>query len=215
MALAGQTKVSNQLRLLPLQTVSMTELPVDMDPIPPEQRTWGGLDYWAYWCSDLLAPPLASTVSSVMALGFTARETIPIVFFGFAMCGVVITLTGKMGATYAVPFPVIVRSVFGMYGSFPAICIRAFVAAMWCAILTVQASNFLQRCIEAIWPSFITFTNHLPESAGIDCKSYSLLGSHQILNDDSCWAALLFSVLVSPNWPSPYANFQTADPLPD
>ncbi|KAI4638929.1 hypothetical protein J4E93_009679 [Alternaria ventricosa] len=140
----------------------------DLDPVPPEQRTWGGLDYWAYWCSDMLAPPLASTVSSVMALGFTARETIPIVFFGFAICSVVITLTGKMGATYNVSFPVIIRSVFGMYGSFPAICIRAFVAMMWAAILTVQASNFLQRCLEAIWPSFITFPNHLPESAGID-----------------------------------------------
>ena len=81
-------------------------------------------DYWAYWCSDMLAPPLASTVSSVMALGFTARETIPIVFFGFLICSVVITLTGKMGATYNVAFPVITRSIFGMYGSYPAICIR-------------------------------------------------------------------------------------------
>jgi hypothetical protein len=59
-----------------------------------------------------------------MTLRFTARETIPVVFFSSAMCSVVITLTGKMGATYAVPFPVITRSVFGMYGSLSAICIR-------------------------------------------------------------------------------------------
>ncbi|ORY17819.1 permease for cytosine/purines, uracil, thiamine, allantoin-domain-containing protein [Clohesyomyces aquaticus] len=140
----------------------------DLDPVPPSMQTWGGIDYWAYWCSDMLAPPLAATVSSVMSLGFTARETIPIVFFGFLICSVVITLTGKMGATYHVPFPVIVRSIFGMYGSFPAICIRAFVALMWTAILTVQAGNFLQRCLEAIWPSFINFPNHLPADAGID-----------------------------------------------
>ncbi|KAF2500359.1 hypothetical protein BU16DRAFT_556829 [Lophium mytilinum] len=139
----------------------------DLDPIPPEKRTWGAIDYWAYWTSDMLAPPLASTVSSVMSLGFTARETIPIVFFGFLICSVVITLTGKMGATYAVPFPVIVRSVFGMYGSFPAICIRAFVALMWTAILTVQAGAYLQLCLEAIWPSFIHFPNHLAANAGV------------------------------------------------
>ncbi|KAF1987180.1 hypothetical protein K402DRAFT_412188 [Aulographum hederae CBS 113979] len=139
----------------------------DLDPVPVEKRTWGALDYWAYWCSDMLAPPLASTVSTVMALGFTARETIPIVFFGFCICSVVITLTGKMGATYSVPFPVIVRSIFGMYGSYPAICIRAFVALMWTAILTVQAGAFLQRCLEAIWPSFINFPNHLPADAGV------------------------------------------------
>ncbi|KAF2672665.1 hypothetical protein BT63DRAFT_396391 [Microthyrium microscopicum] len=140
----------------------------DLDPITPEKQTWGPIDYWAYWCSDMLAPPLASTVSSVMSLGFTARETIPIVFFGFAICSLVITATGKMGATYKVPFPVIVRSIFGMYGSFPAICIRAFVAMMWTAILCVQAGNYLQRMIEAIWPSFIHFPNHLPANAGID-----------------------------------------------
>jgi cytosine/uracil/thiamine/allantoin permease len=105
-----------------------------------------------------------------MSLGFTARETIPIVFFGFLICSVVVTLTGKMGATYSIPFPVIVRSIFGMYGSLPAICIRAFVALMWTAILTVQAGAFLQRCLEAIWPSFIDFPNHLPESANVSCK---------------------------------------------
>jgi len=139
----------------------------DLDPIPYEKRTWGAVDYWAYWCGDMLAPPLASTVSVVMSLGFTARETIPIVFFGFLICSFAITATGKMGATYHVPFPVIIRSIFGMNGSFPMILIRSFVAMMWTAILTVQAGEFLQRCIEAIWPSFINFPNHLPESAGI------------------------------------------------
>jgi len=108
-----------------------------------------------------------------MSLGFTARETIPIVFCGFLICSVVVTLTGKMGATYSISYPVIVRSSFGMYGSLPAICIRAFVALMWTAILTVQAGAFLQRMIEAIWPSFIDFPNHLPESANITCKLHA------------------------------------------
>jgi nucleobase:cation symporter-1, NCS1 family len=74
----------------------------------------------------MLAPPLASTVSSVMSLGFTARETIPIVFCGFALCSGALTLTGKMGARYSIPFPVLVRSIFGMYGSYPVIVLRSF-----------------------------------------------------------------------------------------
>jgi nucleobase:cation symporter-1, NCS1 family len=102
-----------------------------------------------------------------MSLGFTARETIPIVFFGFLICSFALTLTGKMGATYSIPFPVLVRSMFGMYGSYPVIVLRAFVAAMWTAILCVQAGDFLGNCITAIWPSFSRFPNHLPESAGI------------------------------------------------
>ena len=78
----------------------------------------------------MLAPPLASTVASVMSLGFTARETIPIVFVGFLICSVPVTLNGKMGAKYAVSFPVLMRAIFGMYGSYFAIVIRSFVAAM-------------------------------------------------------------------------------------
>lgn len=105
-----------------------------------------------------------------MSLGFTARETIPIVFIGFSICSAVVVLTGKMGATYSIPFPVVIRSSFGMYGSLPAICIRAFVAMMWTAILTVQGGAYLQRCLEAIWPSFINFPNHLPESANATCE---------------------------------------------
>lgn len=110
---------------------------------------------------------MASTVSVVMSLGFTARETIPIVFVGFLICSIVITFTGRMGATYAIPFPVIVRSIFGMYGSYLTIVLRAFVAAMWTAILCLQAGDFLGNCITAIWPSFENFPNHLPESANI------------------------------------------------
>ncbi|EXJ85427.1 hypothetical protein A1O1_05791 [Capronia coronata CBS 617.96] len=139
----------------------------DLDPVKPEDRTWGALDYWAYWTSDMLAPPLASTVSSVMSLGFTARETIPIVFCGFALCSAALTLTGKMGARYSIPFPVLVRSIFGMYGSYPVIVLRSFVCMLWTAILCVQAGDFLGNCITAIWPSFANFPNHLPESANI------------------------------------------------
>merc|ERR1711939_706804 len=139
----------------------------DLDPVKPEDRTWGAVDYWAYWTSDMLAPPLSSTVSAVMSLGFTARETIPIVFCGFLLCSGALTLTGKMGARYNIAFPVLVRSMFGMYGSYPVIVLRSFVAAMWTAILCVQAGDFLNNCITAIWPSFANFPNHLPESAGI------------------------------------------------
>lgn len=132
----------------------------DLDPVPPHMRSWGGLvstltlqkpmrlcpsflmnqqDYWASWTSDMLAPPLASVFPSVMALGFTARETIPIVFFGVTICSVVITLTGNMGAQYSIVFPVIIRSVFGMYGFYLEFCLRAFAAAaMWTAILCVK-----------------------------------------------------------------------------
>jgi cytosine/uracil/thiamine/allantoin permease len=86
-----KAKIEPQLHLrVPFRTGIYSNFPrwsnPDLDPVPPEERTWGGIDYWAYWVSDMLAPPLASVVGGVMSLGFTARETIPIVFFGFFIC---------------------------------------------------------------------------------------------------------------------------------
>jgi len=94
-------------------------------------------------CSDMLAPPLWSTISTVMGIGFTARQAIPICFFGFFICGGVIGLTryplsrlfiskysSRIGAMYHVPFPVVARVAFGMWGCIPAILVRTFVALM-------------------------------------------------------------------------------------
>jgi purine-cytosine permease-like protein len=81
-------------------------------------------------CSDMLAPPLWSTISTVMGIGFTARQAIPICFFGFLICGFVIGLTSRIGAMYHVPFPVAARVPFGMWGCIPAILVRTFVALM-------------------------------------------------------------------------------------
>jgi hypothetical protein len=171
-------------------------------------RTWKPSDYWAYWCSDMLAPPLASTVSSVMSLGFTARQTIPIVFFGFCICSVVITLTGRVshGAMFYlievslkkytdgcnIPYSISghrqkhVRYAWKLSRNlYPSLRRRhvsvksqpykkgKLTSSRWTAILCVQAGAFLQNCLQAIWPSFRNFPNHLPESAGITCKKFT------------------------------------------
>lgn len=91
----------------------------------------------------------------------------------------------------------------------------AFVAMMWTAILTVQAGAFLQCCIEAIWPSFKRFPNHLPLSANIDCTYSIPHKDNSLTRRFSCWSPLLLPLLVSPNRPLPYADRKTPRPLLD
>jgi NCS1 family nucleobase:cation symporter-1 len=138
----------------------------DIDPAPVALRIWGTGSFAAYWVSDMLAPPLWSTISTAMSIGFTAREVIPITFAGFFLCGIVVSLTGRIAATYHVPFPVIARASFGMWGCIPMIFLRSTVALLWTAISVVQAGGFLENMISAIWPKFSSW-NHLPESANI------------------------------------------------
>ena len=57
---------------------------------------------------------------------------------------------------------------------------------MWTAILTVQAGDFLQRMIEAIWPSFINFPNHLPANAGITSAEILCFMLYWVLQTSKC-----------------------------
>jgi NCS1 family nucleobase:cation symporter-1 len=78
---------------------------------------------------------------------------------------------------------------------------------MWTAILCVQAGGFLQNCIEAIWPSFRDFPNHLPADAGIDCKSHLAVDTcGHVDTKNSRRYSLLYVVLVPADYPFDHAD---------
>ena len=90
----------------------------------------------------------------------------------------------------------------------------AFVAAMWTAILCVQAGDFLQNCLTAIWPSFANFPNHLPESANITCKPADSWNLPSYLRLSSCSTTVFLSVLDGPNHTCRNADNQAPHPVP-
>ncbi|PWN51376.1 hypothetical protein IE53DRAFT_386254 [Violaceomyces palustris] len=139
----------------------------DMDPIHPSEWKWSELDFINYWATDMFALPLWSTISTVVGLGFTAREAVPITFFGFLLCACVITWTSALGSQYRISFPVAARSAFGMRGSILPILARCFVALMWLAILTFQGAGLVEQMIIAVVPGFGRMENPFPPSANI------------------------------------------------
>jgi NCS1 family nucleobase:cation symporter-1 len=75
--------------------------------------------------------------------------------------------TGATGVIYHAPFPVIARASWGFWGSYIAIISRAILAIFWFAIQTMNGANTVRVMIGAIWPSFLTLPNHIPEDQGI------------------------------------------------
>jgi len=64
-------------------------------------------------------------------MGMTAREAIPITFFGFLLCGIIIAVNGRIGSLMHVSFPVLARASLGPWGSFPAILVRCILSLLW------------------------------------------------------------------------------------
>ncbi|GAA6032737.1 hypothetical protein JCM8097_000767 [Rhodosporidiobolus ruineniae] len=143
----------------------------DLDPVPPEKRTWGPWAIMSYWTSDQFAPSMWSLGSSMIAMGLTCREAIPITFFAFFLCGIIVCLNGVIGVRTHCSFPVLIRASLGMWGAAPAIIIRCILSLLWLAIQTYLAGNLTAQMIGAIWPSYLNIKNTLPEGLGITTQT--------------------------------------------
>lgn len=138
-----------------------------MDPVPPEDQTWTLWTILAYWASDLMNLATWQTAGSVLAVGLSWREAIPIMFVGTACIAVPMVLNGAIGSKLHVPFSVITTGSFGYRLRYFAIVSRCVLAMFWFGIQCVNGSYTMTVMLRAIWPSYNDIPNALPESAGI------------------------------------------------
>lgn len=121
----------------------------------------------AYWISDAFNAATWQFAGSIIAVGLTYREALAIVAISFFIMSFVIAGNGAVGAIYHVPFPVIARASWGFWGSYIAIISRLILAVFWFAIQNVNGGNAVRVMLGAIWPSYLTLLNGIPESQGI------------------------------------------------
>ncbi|KAH7024451.1 uracil permease [Microdochium trichocladiopsis] len=140
----------------------------DLDPVAPADRKWGVTSSITYWVSDAFNAATWQFAASIIATGLTWRESVGIVALSFFIIAIVIAFNGAIGVIHHVPFPVIARASWGFWGSYIAIISRGILAIFWFAIQTMNGANTVRVMIGAIWPSFLTLANHIPEGRGID-----------------------------------------------
>ncbi|PBK70996.1 hypothetical protein ARMSODRAFT_1083911 [Armillaria solidipes] len=70
----------------------------DMDPTPPEDRTTGAWDYFAYWICDAFSISTWEQGSSMVAVGLDWKLSIVCVSMGFFIMGIIISINGVIGA---------------------------------------------------------------------------------------------------------------------
>lgn len=156
---------------------------VDMDPVPLEHQTWTIWTWIAYWASDCINVATWETAASVISVGLTWRDAIPIMLVSCVCTAVPLLGNGALGAKFHIPFAVAVRSGFGFNLAYFAIISRAVMGTFWLGVQSVNGSLCLTMMLRAIWPSYADIPNHLPASAGITTQgmcSYVLFWSIQL-----------------------------------
>ena len=108
----------------------------DLAPTDPERRTWGTYHLAALWVGLSIVITTYTLASGLIAAGMTWWQGLLTVSLGNFIVLIPILLNSHPGTKYGIPFPVLVRSSFGIRGANVAAMARALVACGWFGIQT-------------------------------------------------------------------------------
>jgi NCS1 family nucleobase:cation symporter-1 len=154
----------------------------DLAPTTPEQRRWGAFSIFNVWTSDVhslwgyfLAASLfllcGSFVNFLLAIGIGSL----VIYF-------LMTLVGMAGVRTGVPYPVLARASFGVWGAnFPAV-IRAIVACFWYGAQTAAASGAIVALLTRT-PAIMEYHKsvHFLGHSGLEVICYVIVWALQLL----------------------------------
>ena len=108
----------------------------DLAPTGVERRTWGTYHLAALWVGLSIVITTYTLASGLIAAGMTWWQGLLTVSLGNFIVLIPILLNSHPGTKYGIPFPVLVRSSFGIRGANVAAMARALVACGWFGIQT-------------------------------------------------------------------------------
>ncbi|MBL4826329.1 MAG: NCS1 family nucleobase:cation symporter-1 [Spongiibacteraceae bacterium] len=123
----------------------------DIAPSKISERTWTSLNIGALWVGMAICVPtytLGGVLTSYFGLNIT--EALITILVANIIVLIPLTLNAFPGTKYGIPFPVLLRSSFGIIGSNIPCLIRAFVACGWFGIQTLFGGLAIHLLLSAI-----------------------------------------------------------------
>ncbi len=108
----------------------------DLAPVPPAKRTWSKWHIAALWVGMAVCIPTYMIAGGLIDAGMNWWQATLTVLLGNLIVLVPLALNARAGTAYGIPFPVLLRSSFGVFGSNIPALMRAIVACGWFGIQT-------------------------------------------------------------------------------
>ena len=126
----------------------------DIAPTRRADRKWGVWDIAALWVGMSVCIPTYMLASSLIKGGMNWWEGILTVGLGNLIVLIPMVLVAHAGTRYGVPFPVLIRSSFGLLGANIPSLLRAIVACGWFGIQTWIGGSAIHECLAALSPAW-------------------------------------------------------------
>ncbi|KAI0159851.1 permease for cytosine/purines, uracil, thiamine, allantoin-domain-containing protein [Xylariaceae sp. FL1272] len=146
----------------------------DLKPVEPARRQWGPWNFVGFWIADSFNINTWMICSSSVVAGLSWWQTWIAIWIGYFISGTFICMTGRIGATYHIGFPVVNRATFGIWGALWPVFNRAVLAAIWYGVQSYIGGQCVYLMIKSIWKSWGTdkIHNTFPADAGTDTSYY-------------------------------------------
>lgn len=151
----------------------------DLLPVPEEERAWSGINYCFYWISDgVNLNTFMIAGSSIMpsepgGLGLKWWQGWIAIILGYAIVGILVALSSRMGAVYHSPFPVVTRASFGVLGSFWPVINRVVLAIVWYGVQSAIGGQCVLLMLKTLAPHYEqNVPNHIPPSEEITSAGF-------------------------------------------
>jgi nucleobase:cation symporter-1, NCS1 family len=139
----------------------------DLAPTGPEQRTWGTYHLAALWVGLSIVITTYTLASGLIIAGMEWWQGLLTVALGNLIVLIPILLNSHPGTKYGIPFPVLVRSSFGIRGANVAAMARALVACGWFGIQTWIGALALDTLMTTLTSGWADVTGHKAIAFGV------------------------------------------------
>lgn len=158
----------------------------DLAPVEPARRKWGWMNFVSFWIADSFNINTWMIAGTAIEAGLSWWQVWITFWVGYFLTACFIVLIGRIGAVYHLPFPVIARSSFGIWGSMWPIINRAGMAVVWYGVQSWLGGECVQIMIQAIWPQVKHMHNGIP-SSGTTTYAFMCYFLFCLFQAIACW----------------------------
>ncbi|KXJ86579.1 permease for cytosine/purines, uracil, thiamine, allantoin-domain-containing protein [Microdochium bolleyi] len=154
----------------------------DLEPVDEERRNWNWKTFGSYWLSESWAVTQFTIGSQMVVSGLLWWHALLACAIAHLFGAAFAVLNCRSGAAYHIPFPVVVRGCFGVYGGLWPVFSRSVLDLVWYGTQSAFGGTFVDVALITIFGDlWRDIPNHLPESASITTRGMTAFFLYWVL----------------------------------
>lgn len=123
----------------------------DLKPVEEERRKWAWFNYLWFWIADCFNINTFQVAATGLQLGLNWWQTWITVWIGYALVGLLVSMSSRIGVYYHISFPVAARSSFGIFFSLWSVLNRVVMAIVWYSVQSWIALTPVSLMLQSIF----------------------------------------------------------------